>query len=100
MSLPHVQALEEKIGMLKHACHHNLTTVTPLHPPKSRERADFKEDEREKEPTVPQKQWNKERPDWQDDEPATGPDQCETHIVDILTFIIIIVLYVNSQISW
>ena len=95
--MPHDQALEEKISMLKHAWHHHRDTSTSA---QEQREADFKEDEREKEPTVPQKQWNKERPDWQDDEPATGPDQCETHIVDILTFIIIIVLYVNSQISW
>ena len=49
--------------------------MTPLHQPKSRERGDFKEDDREKEPIMPQKQLNKERPDWQDDEPATGPGE-------------------------
>ena len=37
--------------------------MTALHQPKSRERVDFKEDDREKEP---QKQLNEERP-------ATGP---------------------------
>ena len=39
---------------------------------RERERRDFKEDEREKEPIVPPKQLNKERPDWQDGEPVTG----------------------------
>ena len=49
--------------------------MTSLHQSKSREREDFKEDEREKEPIVPRKQRNKERPDWQDDEPTTGPGE-------------------------
>ena len=33
--------------------------MTPLHQPKSSERGDFKEDDREKEPIVPQKKLNK-----------------------------------------
>ena len=49
--------------------------MSSLHQPKSRERGDFKEDEREKEPTMPRKQLNKERPDWQDEEPVTGPGE-------------------------
>ena len=40
-----------------------------------RERGDFKEGEKEKEPIVPRKQRNKERPDWQDGGPATGPEE-------------------------
>ena len=39
-----------------------------LHVLKSRVREDFKDDEKETEPTVPRKQRNKEKTDWQDDE--------------------------------
>ena len=49
--------------------------MTPLYQPKSRERGDFKEDEREKKPTEPQKQLSKERPGWPDEEPATEPGE-------------------------
>ena len=65
--LPRVQTLYWKIN------HHRDISI---HRPKSRERGgdSKKRWEREKDPTVPREQRNKERPDWQDDEPATGTD--------------------------
>ena len=66
-ALPHVQALTKTFNM---ASLNGSSTSAQ----EQRER-NFKEDEREKKPIVPQKQLSKERLDWQDDEPVTGPGE-------------------------
>ena len=46
-----------------------------LHHPKSREKGDFKEDKREIELAVQQKQRSKQKSNWQDGKSETGLDE-------------------------